>query len=319
MTQAAIEVDGVGRTFGEGRHLLTALSDVSFRCDFGETVALLGSNGAGKTTLIKILATLLLPSGGHARVAGHDVTREPERARAATSVVFGGDRGLYARLTGRDNLRFFGMLAGLRRRDIRGRADSVLEQVNLTAAADRRVETYSKGMRQRLHLAIGLMVRPRVLLLDEPTVGLDPLEAQRLREGITALRDEGVGILLTSHYLLDVERLADRVLLLSGGRIVEDLTPAELVTKSGHAATVTVRGHGRLPAVDDLRLPASVVGTELRGDGASWELDLRLRAWSAELFGQLGVVFSESSVDDVLVRETRLEEAFTALAARLQA
>ena len=314
---AAIRVEGVTRVFGRGPKSVTALDGVSLEVGYGEVVALLGVNGAGKTTLIKILSTLLLPTSGSAIVAGHDAVREPKRARGATSVVFGGDRGLYLRLSGLDNLRFFGMLAGLGRKELRSRIDSALEQVNLVSAAGTRVETYSRGMRQRLHLAIGLLASPAVMLLDEPTVGLDPVESDRLRDVILRMRDSGVAILLTSHYLLDVEKLATRVLLLSGGRIRENLTLAEFVRVSGHAATVTIRGRGQPPDIAEGRLPRTVAATCLQQDVDTWVVDLRLREWSGDVFRLLDDLFVAAKVDDVLVRETRLEEAFAAISAQL--
>jgi ABC-2 type transport system ATP-binding protein len=316
MSQWAIRVAHCRRTYGSGRQVVHALSDVSFEVGYGEVVALLGANGAGKTTLIKILATLLLPTSGSVIVAGHDVVRDARRARYSTSVVFGGDRGLYGRLTGRENLRFFGMLAGVGRRDLSGSVNKALARVNLIAAADRRVETYSRGMRQRLHLAIGLIVQPRVLLLDEPTAGLDPVESARLREAVLVLRDEGVGILLTSHYLLDVEKLATRVLLLAEGSIQEDLTLAEFVRKSGHAATVTIRGRGQAPNVTAGMVTTSIMDSQVRGDTSSWEVDLRLREWGPELFDQISAICANATIDAVEVRETRLDEAFTVMSAR---
>src|SRR5436190_5008649 len=314
---AAVRVEGLTRSFGRGSKSVPVLDGVSLQVRKGEVVALLGVNGAGKTTLIKILSTLLLPTSGSAVVAGCDVVREPRRARKATSVVFGGDRGLYSRLTGRDNLRFFGMLAGLGRRELRVRIDSALEQVNLVSSADTRVETYSRGMRQRLHLAVGILASPQVLLLDEPTMGLDPVESDRLRDVILTMRDSGVAVLLTSHYLLDVDKLATRVLLLSGGRIRENLTLAEFVRASGHAATVTIRGRGTPPDVAAGRLPATVVASCVQQDSGTWVADLRLREWSGDVFGLLDDLLVGAKVEDVQVRETRLEEAFTAISARL--
>jgi ABC-2 type transport system ATP-binding protein len=313
----AIQTAGLTRVFGQGPRAITALDGVSLEVGYGEVVALLGSNGAGKTTLVKILATLLLPSNGSVTVAGDDVVRNPRRARATTGVVFGGDRGLYGRLTARDNLRFFGMLAGVRRGELRTRVADVLARVNLLDAADRRVETYSRGMRQRMHLAVGLIARPKVLLLDEPTVGLDPIEANRLRESVAAMRDEGVAVLLTSHYLLDVEALADRVLLLSGGRIRENLTLADFLRQAGHTAVITVRGRGGLPDMSRVPLPDSVVAGDVRGGDGRWTAELRLREWNADVFAVLSGLFVSLQVDDVQVRETRLEEAFTAISMRL--
>jgi ABC-2 type transport system ATP-binding protein len=316
LSAGAIRVDALTRTYGQGSKIVTALDGVSMQVDYGEVVALLGVNGSGKTTLIKILSTLLLPTSGSAFVDGHDVVRHAKRVRQATSVVFGGDRGLYTRLTGRANLRFFGMLAGLGRRDLVGCVDAALEQMNLTGVAGKRVETYSRGMRQRLHLAIGLMSSPKVLLLDEPTVGLDPVESQRLRNAILQLCSRGVAILLTSHYLLDVEKLATRVLLLSGGRIQENLTLAEFVRVSGHAATVSVRGRGEAPHLTADRLPPSVTARCTRPVPDTWLLDLHLREWSGDTFQLLDTLLAGIEVDDVQVRETRLEEAFEAISTR---
>jgi ABC-2 type transport system ATP-binding protein len=173
------------------------------------------------------------------------------------------------------------------------------------------VQTYSKGMRQRLHIAIGLIGRPSVLLLDEPTVGLDPVEAQRLREAIAQLRSGGVTVLLTSHYLLDVERLADRVLLLDHGRIAYDLTVAEFIKEAGYAATIVVTGKGPMPQ-STAGLP--VVGRTEDGDG--WELRLGVRQWDPSVFASVSRLLDGSVVREVHVEQVRLEEAFAAVAGR---
>lgn len=314
----AIEVDAVSRWFGRDGDRVEALSEVSFAVEAGRITALLGENGAGKTTMTKILATLLLPSSGRARLFGHDVADDPGACRRLASVVFGGERGLYSQLSGRDNLRFFGMLAGVGRRDAKARIPELLGQVGLSDAADRRVETYSKGMKQRLHIAIGFLPRPRILLLDEPTVGLDPLEADRLREAIEHARDDGVTVLLTSHNLIDVERLADRVLLLDRGVIIEDLPLAKFVQRAGYAGAVTIRGTGAAPSLYD----ASSDGICPIGDPVvnadGWELTVRVLEWGPEVFGKLAAMLAGTEVLDVQVREVRLEEAFAQIAGGVQ-
>jgi ABC-2 type transport system ATP-binding protein len=310
----AIEVEDVTRVFDSGGKPALALDHVSFAVGDGEIVGLLGSNGAGKTTLTKILSTLLLPTSGTARVLGVDVVRDPRRVRGSQSVVLGGDRGLYGQLSARENLRFFGMMAGLPHRSLRSRVGAALQEVGLGEAADRRVSAFSRGMRQRLHIAIGMISEPRILLLDEPTVGLDPAEAGRLREAIAALRERGVSVLLTSHYLVDVEQLADRVIMLDRGRVTHEMTVGQFTASAGYAAVVVIRGTGPRPDTARLGDAADLsTGPEVAGD--HWTVSVRLRSWSAATFSELSVILADARVDDVEVRPVRLDDAFVRLQA----
>ena len=313
---ATLEVDGLSRTFGRGRDRVHALQDVGFRVDAGEVVGLLGLNGAGKTTLLKIVSTLLLPTAGTVRVAGCDVVHETPAARRALAVVLGGERGLYNRLSAIDNMRFFGALSGLSRRDVDARVPPSLERVGLGEAARRPVETYSRGMRQRLHLAIGLLATPQLLLLDEPTVGLDPIEAERVRESVAALRGSGTAVVLTSHYLGDIERAADRILILRRGRLTHDLPLERLLERAGAAAEVSLRGVGQPPSVPD----ADAVGVRVlevgNGNGSGgWEVRLEVVEWRRESLRELARVWPEGEVTDVRVRPVSLEHVFSQLAA----
>lgn len=311
--QPAIEIDGVGRDFAVSKGgAVRALDDVSFSVGAGEVVALLGANGAGKTTLTKILATLLLPTRGTARVMGYDVVDAVKAVRGCTGVILGGDKGLYDRISAGENMRFFGMLAGVSSASLRTRIPQMLEQVNLADVADRRVETYSKGMRQRLQVAIGLLARPAVLLLDEPTVGLDPVEADRLRVVIAELRGQGVSVLLTSHLLLDVELLADRVVMLESGRIRAQLPVAAFAALAGYAAVVSVTFRGELAPGAQLPAGAEYELTELP-EGLH-RTDIRLREWSGGTFGELGGMLGAADVVDISVRQPSLDEAFVQLA-----
>jgi ABC-2 type transport system ATP-binding protein len=309
----AIEVRDISRVFGTGPKALTALDGVSFDVAQGEIVALLGANGAGKTTLTKILATLLLPTGGSARVLGMNVVERVKEVRRHSGVVLGGDKGLYPRLSGRDNLQYFGMLTGMSRADLRRRVPAMLEDAGLAASADRRVETYSRGMRQRLHIAIALIARPRVLLLDEPTAGLDPMEADRLRDSVAGLCSEGVSVLLTSHYLLDAERLASRVVVLDKGKVTADQPLAQFAQRAGYAAVVLVRVRGTMPTLTRL-LPAGLHIESCDSTGERTELTLRLREWDPGMFTHLGRLLDGADVTDVQVRPARLEEALAAVA-----
>ena len=307
-----IEIDEVTRVFDPAGRRLVALDHVSFEVGPGEIVGLLGGNGAGKTTLTKILSTLLLPTSGTARVLGVDVVRDPRGARRGQSVVLGGDRGLYGQLTARDNLRFFGMLAGLSRRDLNARLAPSLDEVGLGDVADRKVSTFSKGMRQRLHIAIGLIARPRVLLLDEPTVGLDPVEANRLRTSIADLRQHGISVLLTSHYLLDVEVLADRLVMLQQGRVTHEMTVAEFTAAAGYAAMVVVRGRGPAPTLSGVD-SADGSPVEIESVDGGWVASIRVREWSAQAFADLSSRLVGAQIDGVDVKPARLEDAFARL------
>lgn len=313
MTEPVVEVSQVCRTFRRDRHVVTALRDVSFALGEGEVVGLLGANGAGKTTLAKVISTMLLPSSGSVRAFGTDAVRHPRVVRELTGVVLGGERGLYGRLTGRENLEFFAMLRGVRRRDLRGEAGRLLGEFGLDDVAGRAVETYSNGMRQRLHMAIGLVGQPRLLLLDEPTAGLDPVEAERLRTVIAGLRDRGMTVLLTSHQLLDIERLADRVLIIAGGQMTGDMPLSHFRGLAGYAGVVTVRGTGPLPRCFAADVDGITV-LDVHQDEDRWKVRLRVQHWGADLFRALGYLLDGVPVADMEVAPVRLEDVYGQLA-----
>ena len=207
---------------------VVALDSVSMSIEEGEVHGLLGPNGAGKTTLVKILSTVLLPTKGSASILGHDVVRETAAVRPLIGIVFGGDRGFYWRLTGRENLEYWAALykvpAGIAKR----RAAELLERVGLTDRANYLVETYSRGMKQRLHLARGLIANAQVLFLDEPTTGMDPIAALDFRQLVKDLRSEGRTILLTTHDMAEAESVCDKVTLIDRGHVLAVETPRSL-------------------------------------------------------------------------------------------
>ena len=223
----AIVADDVHKRYGE----IEALDGVSFAVRGGEVFALLGPNGAGKSTTVRVLTTLTKPDSGSATVAGHDVVRHPNRARSALGYV-PQDSGIDREATGRENLMLQGRIYGMRGSELKRRVDELLELVGLADAADRIVRGYSGGMKRRLDIALGLVHRPSVLFLDEPTTGLDPEARVAMWEEVQRLAaQESLTILLTTHYLEEADQLADRLAIVSRGRIIVEGTPEEL--KSG--------------------------------------------------------------------------------------
>jgi ABC-2 type transport system ATP-binding protein len=228
---AVLEVDGLVKRYGE----VTAVNGVSFQIEAGEIFGLLGPNGAGKTTTISVIATLLKPDGGSVRVAGHDARRDAMGVRRSVGYV-PQEVGLYNPMTAVQNLEYFGRLYGLWGRALRQRVDEVLEVVGLTEAARKpRVAKFSGGMRRRLNLACGLLHRPKLLLLDEPTVGVDPQSRNHIFESIQALcQEHGTAILYTTHYVEEAEALCRLVAIMDHGEIIAcDDVPRLLSSLSG--------------------------------------------------------------------------------------
>jgi ABC-2 type transport system ATP-binding protein len=232
----AIETEGLRREFAGG---IVAVDGVDLRVSAGEIYAFLGPNGAGKTTMVRMLTTLLRPSGGVARVAGHDVVADPAAVRRSIGVALQ-EAALDPLMTGRELLRLQATLHGLPRAEGRRRADALLERVGLALAGGRRVGTYSGGMRRRLDLASALVHQPRVLFLDEPTTGLDPTSRKAIWEEVVRLNAEGTTVFLTTQYLEEADRLAARVGIIDYGAIVAEDTPSALKAEVGrpHVAVV---------------------------------------------------------------------------------
>lgn len=205
-----------------------AVESVSFSVHQGELFGLLGPNGAGKTTTVKILSTILLPTAGSVSVLGLDVVRQTRAVREMIGFTFGGARGLYGRLSAVDNLRYFAELYGLDPAVTRKRIFELLDLVGLAGRGDDRVETFSSGMQQRLHLARALLHDPKLIFLDEPTVGIDPVGARELRKTVKALVALGKTVLLTTHYMAEAEELCDRIAIINRGRVVALDTPTAL-------------------------------------------------------------------------------------------
>ena len=300
-TAPAIEVEGLVRRFGD----FTAVDDVSFNVEPGELFGFLGPNGAGKTTTISILCTLLRPTAGRARVAGHDVAHEPGAVRSSIGLVFQ-ELTLDDYLTGAQNLRFHAVLYGYPAGKVRERAAPLLEMVGLTDRADQQVRFYSGGMKRRLEIARGLLHSPRVLFLDEPTIGLDPQTRVHIWDYVDTLRQrEATTMFLTTHYMDEAER-CDRIAIIDEGRIVAIDTPDALKDSIG-ADTVTLLTNDDDRARDEIERGLGMKG-EVTDEG------LRLRVTDGEsivprLFDHLtvgvrNVAVHRPSLDDVFMEYT---------------
>jgi len=288
---------------------VTALDDVSIEVEQGEVHGLLGPNGAGKSTLMKILSTVLLPTSGSAYVLGHDLVTEHRRIRPLLGIVFGGERGLYPRLTARQNLRYWAALYGMSTKKGLARTDALLDELGLAERADDRVETFSVGMRQRLHLARGIIGDPRVLLLDEPTNGLDPLAARQLRELIQRLAGEGRTILIATHDLAEAEVLCDRVTMINHGRVIAAEAPKTLARLVSRQERVRVRADAGL--LDRVRALAGVLGVDPADDGTAV-----VSVDSQEAVGTVLAFVVAEGVTDVRTELPSLEEVYLRLVHR---
>ena len=233
--ETVIEVKELKRTYVTRRGFLKkekrvvqAVDGISFEVRRGEIFGLLGQNGAGKTTTIKMLTTLLAPTAGTCKVLGCDTFGQEKQIRKRINFIFGGEMGVYRRLSARDNLRYFSNLYLIPRKERDVRSEKILKLVDLADRADDLAETYSKGMIQRLQIARGLINDPEILFMDEPTVGLDPLGARMLRDIIRRLKEQGKTVLLTTHNLAEVEELCDRLIIINKGKVVARGTPAEI-------------------------------------------------------------------------------------------
>ncbi|MFF8386799.1 ATP-binding cassette domain-containing protein [Streptomyces kanasensis] len=305
-TTYAVLSEGLEKRYGD----VHALRGLDLAVREGSVCGILGPNGAGKTTAVRVLTTLTAPDSGSARVAGHDVVRDPAAVRRRIGVT-----GQYASvdgdLTGRENLRLFARVL----RAGRARADELLEEFGLTGAADRPARTYSGGMRRRLDLAASLLVRPDVLFLDEPTTGLDPRSRNAIRDAVRGLASRGTTVLLTTQYLEEADQLADDIVLVDGGRAAHSGTPAGLKAMIGSYAEVVLADpsglHAAAAVLDRLTGSEPVLDGEARTVGAvTTDPTLTLPRVVREL-DAAGVL-----IVDAALRPPTLDEVFLRLTAR---
>jgi ABC-2 type transport system ATP-binding protein len=304
-----LECSDLRKRFGD----LVAVDGVGFTVAEGETYGLLGPNGAGKTTTISMVCGLLEPDGGDVRVAGRPLTTRSVAAKAAIGYV-PQEIALYPDLSGRENLAFFGRLYGLSRADARARIAEVLDVVGLAERADDQAKEYSGGMKRRLNIGIGLLHRPRLLVLDEPTVGVDPQSRNAILESVERLGEEGIAVLYTTHYMEEAERLCDRVGIIDLGQLKAEGTRRELVALVGGCDRVLLAGRGDLAAVVAALSRVEGIQDASVADGTVEVLVDDARTMLPELlrrFGDAGV-----AVTGVEVQQPNLEAVFLHLTGR---
>jgi ABC-2 type transport system ATP-binding protein len=316
-TGLAVEASGLAKSFGDTR----ALSGLDLRVPAGTVYGLLGPNGAGKTTAVRVLATLLRPDGGEARVFGHHVVREADAVRSRVSMT-----GQYASvdedLTGVENLVLLGRLLGHRKSTARDRADQLLGAFGLTDAATRQVKKYSGGMRRRLDIAASILNTPDLLFLDEPTTGLDPRSRSQVWEIIRAVVAHGTTVLLTTQYLDEADRLAGRIAVVDHGRVIAEGTPGELKSSVG-AGTVHVRLRDATQRIEAEQVLSRALGAPVQPETDPIALTVRVSGHGTDLeaseqaaralaeLARAGIV-----VDDFSLGQPSLDEVFLALTDR---
>jgi ABC-2 type transport system ATP-binding protein len=303
-----IEAAGLRKRFGK----TVALDGLDLVAEPGQVLAVLGPNGAGKTTFVRTVSTLLRPDAGELRVAGHDVRREPQAVRRSIGLA-GQSAAVEPAMTGRENLELVARLFGQSRRSARANAARVLEQIGLSEVAGRLARTYSGGMRRKLDLGASLVGAPRLLLLDEPTTGLDPRSRIELWDAIRTLVEHGTDVLLTTQYLDEADHLASRIVIIDHGRAVEAGTPTELKRRAGrNVIEVHVRDRAELPMA--AAALAALDHGEAQVDEVTRRVGVAVGAGTDRLRDALRSLDAAGvTVDDISLRPPTLDEVFLAL------
>ncbi len=309
-----LEVHDLTKNYGD----FTAVKAISFDIREGEIFSLLGPNGAGKTTTISVLSTLYAPTGGDAVIAGHSVTKDPMAVRQVIGVV-PQDLALYDDLSARENLSFWGQMYNLGGKALKTRVAEVLEQIGLTEKADQRVKTYSGGMKRRVNIGVGLLHRPRLLFMDEPTVGIDPQSRRAILDSVRALNRQGMTVLYTTHYMEEAQELSDRVGIIDHGELIALGTQAELTRQVGESDTLILHvGEGEAPqAIADLASAVRGLSGVLKADVTDHSVSV-IAVQAEEILAPAITLANEHSIRirSVDIQEPNLEAVFLHLTGR---
>ena len=318
MNEIAIESKYVRRVFspkvkkGESRETV-AVKDLNLSVPRGIVFSLLGPNGSGKTTTIRMLSTLLIPTSGQAKVFGFDVVREAAKVRDHIGLILGGDRGFYGRLTGVENLSYFAALNNIGGEVARKRIKEVLATVNLTSSGDRLAEQYSRGMRQRLHIARGLLTNPDVIFMDEPTVGIDPQGAQELRQLIPVFIGRGKTILLTTHYMYEADEVSNQIAIINKGELIASGTPSEIKRKFSKVEVYEISLKKIHPdMVNDLCAVKGIERVIPGSDGLLQKLTIQAVP-NPENEGIIKNSIGTDNIESTIKRDPTLEEAYLSI------
>jgi len=294
---------------------VVAVKDISFSVRRGELFGLVGPNGAGKTTTVKMLSTMLLPTSGTASVLSFDIVKDTKKIRERIGIVLGGERGLYTRVSAIDNLRYFADLYGVPPDVREKRIKQLLMFMGLSERARDRVETYSRGMKQRLHLAKGLINDPELIFMDEPTIGLDPEVARETRKMIKDLSKGGKTVFLTTHYMFEADELCDRVAVIRSGEIVALDTPSELKKYVMDTSVVEVEGFGitEQEVAEFKKIPEVI---SVSADFAENKQILRIQTpKGSEIISEVQSILRNARIYDLKIKEPTLEDAYLRLVA----
>jgi len=318
MMETVVQCSNVVRTFVSRNMIgkkqeVRALDGLTLDIPGGIVFGLLGPNGSGKTTTIRILSTLLTPDSGQVRVLGYHVVKEASKVRKRIGLILGGERGLYGRLTGTENLMYFAALNNIGGQQASKRVQEVLEIAGLNTAKGRLVEQYSRGMKQRLHVARGLLADPELIFMDEPTIGLDPMGAQELHQLIPQLVKQGKTILLTTHYMSEADELSNQIAIIDKGKIIALGSPSDIKRRFSKIGVLElILRQSRPRAIEELTPIQGIKRVISNMDGPIQRLTIHTIP-DVNVKGSVELILGADNIESIVTRDPTLEEAYLSM------